>query len=141
MIKDCIIFMPFRYFILDLFLDGRSRTYLNIDFANIQLFPIAKAFIQCYKAEELTIENYGDIPQIIAKRIRMPLLKNEFFKLSFEEYKKKEKKVIYSYLKSEMVKETSLTDDKDKANYNLLWRFIDQNNFGEIYENRFFILL
>jgi len=61
LLKECILYSNFRYFILDSFIDTRGRCYYNGFYLNPQSYPITKAFIKLYDPTPISNKSYTQV--------------------------------------------------------------------------------
>lgn len=100
-LKDLIMYLPYKYFLLETFLDSRGRMYLNSDFLNIQIYPLVKGFVNYYSGKDVkTKKEFHELKESVRKYLSDSELKKKLTHLGYDAYQVQEKELKLSFIKS-----------------------------------------
>lgn len=129
LLKECLLYLPFRYNIRDIFLDGRSRFYENVDLSP-QLFPFAKALVKPFTPQNIEEKYFPQLKDVVYNYINNPEIKEDISKYKYSTYISENKTLVKKYIDSFFIIHNE--EDKDyhewKKNYDLLQKDIETDN-------------
>lgn len=88
LLTDCLLYVHFKFFLMDSYLDSRGRFYCNLDFLNPRNYHIAKAFVKPYIEGQITAENFDVIKNVVKEHIDSDEIKKEIITYDYSQYKK-----------------------------------------------------